>query len=73
MKLGFAVTDEINKSHLLYAFFWVIPQHQTPVNYSEESIQHSEHGESLKSRAICCFAGNMPNLSSTASNSWALQ
>jgi len=23
---------------------------QTPGNYSEESIQHSEHGESLKSR-----------------------
>ena len=25
---------------------------QTPGNYSEESIQHSEHGESLKSRSI---------------------
>ena len=25
---------------------------QTPGNYSEESIQHSEHGESLKSRNI---------------------
>jgi len=23
---------------------------QTPGNYSEESIQHTEHGESLKSR-----------------------
>jgi hypothetical protein len=23
---------------------------QTPVNYPEEKIQHSEHGESLKSR-----------------------
>jgi hypothetical protein len=23
---------------------------QTPVNYSEENIQHTEHGESLKSR-----------------------
>jgi hypothetical protein len=23
---------------------------QTPENYPEESIQHSEHGESLKSR-----------------------
>jgi hypothetical protein len=23
---------------------------QTPVNHPEESIQHSEHGESLKSR-----------------------
>jgi len=30
---------------------------QTPGNYSEESIQHSEQGESLKSRIIlrCCF------------------
>jgi len=25
---------------------------QTPVNYPEESIQHSEHGESLKSRIL---------------------
>jgi hypothetical protein len=25
---------------------------QTPKNYPEESIQHSEHGESLKSRII---------------------
>jgi hypothetical protein len=25
---------------------------QTPRNYPEESIQHSEHGESLKSRKI---------------------
>jgi hypothetical protein len=25
---------------------------QTPGNYQEESIQHSEHGESLKSRII---------------------
>jgi len=25
---------------------------QTPENYPEESIQHSEHGESLKSRII---------------------
>jgi len=79
-------------SHLLYAFFWVIPRRlnficrrfgtllfhlhsrigvdiysptkmeqtecsetsaykiQTPGNYPEESIQHSEHSESLKSR-----------------------
>jgi hypothetical protein len=29
---------------------------QTPVNYSEGSTQHSEHGESLKSRKIItCF------------------
>jgi hypothetical protein len=33
---------------------------QTPVNHPEEIIQHSEHGESLKSRTIssviskCC-------------------
>jgi len=26
---------------------------QTPWNYREESIQHSEHGESLKSRRWC--------------------
>jgi hypothetical protein len=26
---------------------------QTPGNYPEESIQHSEHGESLKSRIVC--------------------
>jgi len=25
---------------------------QTPRNYPEESIQHSEHGESLKSRIV---------------------
>jgi hypothetical protein len=25
---------------------------QTPGNYPEESVQHSEHGESLKSRTI---------------------
>jgi hypothetical protein len=31
----------------MYAFFWAI---QTPGNYPEESKQHSEHGESLKSR-----------------------
>jgi hypothetical protein len=31
----------------LYVFFWVI---QTPGNYPEENIQHTEHSESLKSR-----------------------
>jgi len=36
----------------LYAFFWVIPRR---LNYSEESIQHSEHGESLKSRVIYIY------------------
>jgi hypothetical protein len=30
---------------LLYALFWVIPRR---LNYSEESMQHSEHGESMK-------------------------
>jgi len=35
---------------ILYAFFWVIPPaFQKPGNYPEDSIQHSEHGESLKS------------------------
>jgi hypothetical protein len=32
---------------------------QTPVNHPEESVQHSEHGESFKSRmkrlAIICY------------------
>jgi hypothetical protein len=51
---------------MLYAFFWAIHRHlkficqrsktayklQTRVNHPEESIQHSEHGESLKSREI---------------------
>jgi len=32
---------------MLYAFFWVIPRH-----YPEKSIQHSEHGESLKTRIL---------------------
>jgi hypothetical protein len=26
---------------------------QTPGNYPEENIQHTEHGESLKSRIMC--------------------
>ena len=30
---------------------------QTPENYPEESIQHSEHGESLKSRILHLFGG----------------
>ena len=42
---------------MLYAFFWVITRHleficQTPGNYSKESIQHTEYGESLKSRML---------------------
>jgi hypothetical protein len=32
---------------MLYVFFWVIPRR---LNYPEENIQHTEHGESLKSR-----------------------
>ena len=28
---------------------------QTPRNYPEEKIQHSEHGESLKSRIYTCL------------------
>jgi hypothetical protein len=32
-----------------YAFFWVIPRR---LNYPEESIQHSEHGGSLKLRQV---------------------
>jgi len=35
---------------LLYVFFWVISRCQTPGNYPEENIQHTEHGESLQSR-----------------------
>ena len=34
---------------------------QTPANYQEESIQHSKHGESLKSRiffVIFCVSGS---------------
>jgi len=44
---------------MLYAIFWVIPWRLNLIlnaykiqmlgNYREESIQHSEHGESLKS------------------------
>jgi len=34
---------------LLYAFFWVIPRR---LNYPEETMQHSEHGESTKSRNL---------------------
>jgi len=37
---------------MLYAFFRVISWCQTPGKYPEESIQHSEHGERLKSM-IC--------------------
>jgi hypothetical protein len=47
---------------MLYAFFCGIPRRlnfeiRTPGNYPEESKQHSEQGESLKSRIIkdVCF------------------
>jgi hypothetical protein len=29
---------------------------RTPGNYQEESIQHSEHGESLKSRILSVYS-----------------
>jgi hypothetical protein len=29
---------------------------QTPGNHPEENIQHTEHGESLKSKTICMFS-----------------
>ena len=35
---------------------------QTPGNYPEESIQHSEHGESFKSRILCKFLTCLLNL-----------
>jgi hypothetical protein len=41
----------------LYVFFWVIPRRQTPWNCPEENIQHTEHGESLKS-GILYFYGD---------------
>jgi len=54
-----------NTLGILYAFFWVILQHlkykiQTPGNYPEESIQHSEHGESLKSRTLWILYDQFP-------------
>jgi hypothetical protein len=38
---------------------------QTPGNYPEENIQHTEHGESLKSRMyneVTLLAGNVFNV-----------
>jgi hypothetical protein len=35
---------------------------QTPGNYPEEIMQHSEHGESLKSRRHCCTDGLFRNV-----------
>jgi hypothetical protein len=37
---------------------------QTPGNYPEENIQHSEHGESLKSRIMFAF----PNFANPPQN-----
>jgi len=34
---------------------------QTPGNYPEESIQHSEHGKSMKSRIYLTVIGNCIN------------
>jgi hypothetical protein len=34
---------------------------QTPENYPEESIQHSEHGESLKSRILLLRPTPLPD------------
>jgi hypothetical protein len=43
---------------MLYVFFWVIPRR---LNYPEENIQHTEHGESLKSRTAQHVSGiHMP-------------
>jgi len=50
-------------TYTLYSFFWVISRcHtiQTPGNNPEERIQHSQHGQSLKSRmyvyvSFCCI------------------
>jgi len=36
---------------------------QTPGNYPEESIQHTEHGESLKSRTVTCSFSTLESLS----------
>jgi hypothetical protein len=36
---------------------------QMPGNYPEENIQHSEHGESLKSRATGCLNNMLTNTS----------
>jgi hypothetical protein len=54
-----------------YAFFWVIPRRlkficrrfatiQTPRNHQKESIQHLEHGESLKSRIFSTYFRKIP-------------
>jgi len=46
------ITQHKTKDNLLYAFFWVIHR---PGNYPEESIQYSEHDESLKSKKTASF------------------
>jgi len=42
---------------MLYVFFWVIPRG----NYPKENIQHTEHGESLKSRIFLTSLKFYPN------------
>jgi len=37
---------------VFYDFFWVIPRRQALGNYPEENIEHTEHGESFKSRIL---------------------
>jgi len=55
--LQFLTSVTVARSFLLYVFFWEIPrrQIQTPGNYPEGSIQHSEDGASLKSIIFCVF------------------
>jgi hypothetical protein len=39
--------------HVSCAFFWVnLRRMEMPGNYPKERIQHTEHGESLKSRIM---------------------
>ena len=41
---------------------------QTPGNYPEESIQHTEHGESLKSRIIITCYSKLININNNGTN-----
>jgi len=47
-------------------------QNQTPGHYPEESIQHSEHSESLKSRIIYCCWVMCFNASSSSLKFWCI-
>jgi hypothetical protein len=51
---GLSVTNKSEtygeKTGFVLRSFWVIPRRQRAGNYTEESIKHSESGESLKSR-----------------------